>query len=145
MNGGDMQRTLMWAVPLALVMAMPLRAQEKKGGAVREHKNPPGLSTPRGDTHVVSVTGGRTLYIAGQVAFDAKGEVAGKGDLRSQARQVFENLRLALAGGGASFKDVVKWNTYVVNFKPEDLPVLREIRDQVLGDVTPPASTLAGR
>lgn len=34
--------------------------------------NPPGLSTPTGYTHVVSATGGRTIYISGQVALDAQ-------------------------------------------------------------------------
>jgi enamine deaminase RidA (YjgF/YER057c/UK114 family) len=123
--------------------AAPLAAQDRK--ASKEHKNPAGLHTPRGYSHVVSVTGGRTLYVAGQVAYDAKGEIVGKGDLRAQARQVFENLRLALAGGGATFKDVVKFNTYVVNFKAEDLAALREVRGEVLKDLTaPPASTLVG-
>jgi len=139
-----MRRTLIRAVALAIAMATPLVAQEKKGGVVREHKNPPGLSTPRGYTHVVSVSGGRTLYVAGQVAFNEQGEVVGKGDLRAQTRQVFENLRRALTGAGASFKDVVKMNTYVVNFKAEDLPILREVRTDVLKDVIPPASTLVG-
>ncbi len=131
-------------IALMSVATTPLLAQPKKGGVVREHKNPAGLRTPTGYTHVVSVSGGRTLYIAGQVAFNAQGEVVGKGDLRAQTHQVFENLRLALAGAGASFKDVVKWNTYVVNFKLEHLPVLREVRTEVLKDLTPPASTLVG-
>ncbi len=139
-----MLRVLVTTVALVSVATTPSLAQEKKGGVVREHKNPAGLRTPTGYTHVVAVSGGRTLYIAGQVAFNEKGEVVGKGDLRAQARQVFENLRLALAGAGATFKDVVKWNTYVVNFKPEDLPVLREVRSELLKDVTPPASTLVG-
>jgi len=137
-----MRRALVSSIALIVLGATPLFAQEKKGGVVREHKNPPGLSTPRGYTHTVSVTGGRTVYVAGQVAFDAKGEIVGKGDLRAQARQVFENLRIALAGTGASFKDVVKWNTYVVNLKPDDLAVLREARAEALKDATPPASTL---
>ncbi|HEY7513128.1 MAG TPA: RidA family protein [Vicinamibacteria bacterium] len=139
-----MHRALVCSVALVALGAAPLLAQDKKGGVVREHKNPPGLSTPRGYTHVVSASGGRTVYVAGQVSLDAKGELVGKGDLRAQARQVFENLRLALAGAGATFGDVVKWNTYVVNFKAEDLPVLRESRAELLKDVTPPASTLVG-
>jgi enamine deaminase RidA (YjgF/YER057c/UK114 family) len=140
-----MSRMLTTLTVAASLAAAPLVAQGKKGGVVREHKNPPGLSTPRGYTHVVSVTGGRTLYISGQVAFNAQGEVVGKGDLRAQARQVYENLRLALAGAGASFKDVVKLNTYVVNFKSEDLGTLREVRAEALkGLAVPPASTLVG-
>ena len=139
-----MLRVLVSIVAVLSLGTTPLRAQEKKGGVVREDKNPAGLRTPTGYTHVVSVSGGRTLYIAGQVAYNEKGDVVGKGDLRAQTRQVFENLRLALAGAGATFKDVVKWNTYVVNYKPEDLPALREIRAEALKDVTPPASTFIG-
>ena len=40
--------------------------------------NPEGLSKPTGYTHVVVTTGARTIYIAGQVALNAKGEVVGK-------------------------------------------------------------------
>ncbi len=111
---------------------------------MKEHKNPAGLSTPRGYTHVVSASGGRTVYIAGQISLDAKGEVVGRGDLRAQTRQVLENLRLALAGAGATLKDIVKWNTYVVGFQAEHLPILREVRSEFLGDIPPPASTLIG-
>lgn len=139
-----MQKLAVSILALVSLAATPLRAQPPKGGVVREHKNPSGLSTPRGYTHVVTASGGRTVYVAGQVALNAQGELVGKSDLRAQTRQVFENLRLALAGAGASFKDVVKWNTYVVNFKAEDLPVLRDVRTEVLKDVTPPASTLVG-
>jgi enamine deaminase RidA (YjgF/YER057c/UK114 family) len=131
-------------IVLATLVASPLLAQEKKGGAVIERKNPPGLSTPRGYTHVVSVSGGRAVYIAGQVPYNTKGEVVGKGDLRAQARQVFENLRIALESAGASFKDVVKWTTYVAGLKPEDLALVREVRAEALEDATPPASTLVG-
>ena len=42
--------------------------------------------------------GGRLLYIAGQVARDAEGNVLGKGDIRTQARQVFENRRVHVPG-----------------------------------------------
>jgi enamine deaminase RidA (YjgF/YER057c/UK114 family) len=109
-----------------------------------EHKNPAGLSTPRGYTHVVSASGSRTVYVAGQVSLNAQGEVVGKGDLGAQTRQVLENVRVALAGAGASFKDVVKWTTYVVGFQAPQLSILREARAEILGDVTPPASTLIG-
>jgi enamine deaminase RidA (YjgF/YER057c/UK114 family) len=111
---------------------------------MKEHKNPSGLSTPRGYTHVVSASRGRTVYIAGQVSLDSRGEVVGRGDLRAQTRQVLENVLHALAGAGAALRDVVKWNTYVVGFQAEHLPILREVRAEFLGDVTPPASTLIG-
>src|SRR5712692_5620998 len=139
-----MYRALVSVIAFLIVAAAPALGQAKAGGVVRAHKNPPGLSTPRGFSHAVSVTGGRTIYIAGQVAYNAQGEVVGKGDLRAQARQAFENLRIALAAAGGSFKDLVKINTYVVGYKPDQLPILREVRAEMLKDLTPPASTLAG-
>ena len=42
--------------------------------------NPPGLLRPGAYTPTVVATGGRTVYIAGQVAQNEKGEVVGKGD-----------------------------------------------------------------
>jgi enamine deaminase RidA (YjgF/YER057c/UK114 family) len=35
-------------------------------------------------------------------------------------------------------------NTYVVNFKSADLPVIREVRSQFFPQENPPASTLVG-
>ena len=138
-----MHRALVFTLAV-LIVADPARSQVKAGGVVREHKNPPGLSAPRGYSHAVSVSGGRTVYIAGQVAYNAQGDVVGKGDLRAQTRQAFENLRLALAAAGGSFKDLVKLNTYVVGYKPDQLPILREVRAEMLKDLPPPASTLVG-
>ena len=106
--------------------------------------NPPELSAPRGYTHVVTATGGKMVFIAGQVAWDSKGEVVGKGDLRAQATQAYTNLKAALAAAGATPADVVKMNTYVVNFKSADLPVIREVRSQFFPQENPPASTLVG-
>ena len=106
--------------------------------------NPPGLLTPRGYTQVVTATGGRTVYISGQVAANAKGELVGKGDLKAQTTQVFENLKSALASAGAGPKDVVKMTMFVVNFKTEDIPAIRDLRNAFFAGVEPPASTLVG-
>jgi hypothetical protein len=35
-----------------------------------KHINPPSLSPPRGYSHVVEVSGGRTIYVSGQIALD---------------------------------------------------------------------------
>jgi enamine deaminase RidA (YjgF/YER057c/UK114 family) len=93
---------------------------------------------------VVSASGGRTVYVSGQVSANAKGEVVGKGDIKAQTTQVFENLKIALAAAGAGPKDVVKTNIYVVNFKAEDIPAIRDIRNAFFANVEPPASTLVG-
>ena len=124
------------------VLARPAHAQSVAPEIKRV--NPPGLGTPRGYTHVVTATGGKTIWIAGQVSQDAKGEVVGKGDLKAQTLQVFANLKTALGAAGASFQDVVKMNTYVVGLTPEALQAIRDVRAEVLRDVPPPASTLVG-
>jgi enamine deaminase RidA (YjgF/YER057c/UK114 family) len=89
---------------------------------------------------VVDVPAGRTLYIAGQVAFDVQGNVVGKGDVRAQTEQVFRNLKTALESAGASFADVVKMNWYVRDVS--QVAIYREVREQFLGTGPRPASTL---
>ena len=111
---------------------------------MREHPVPQGVAPSRGYSHVVSVSGGRTVYIAGQIALDAEGNVVGRGDLGAQARQVFRNLQAALAAAGATFADVVKMNTYVVNMDPANLAPIREARAEFLPVDRLPASTLVG-
>ncbi len=104
--------------------------------------NPSTLAKPPGYTHVVEVTSGRTIYIAGQVALDASGNIVGKGDFRAQTEQVFTNLRTALESVGGTFKDVIKLNMYVTDMT--QLPALREVRNRYVNTETPPASTLVG-
>ncbi len=101
--------------------------------------NPAALYPPNGYTHVVEATGGRTIYISGQVPSDKNGSVVGVGDFRAQVVQVFENLKAALAAADAGFGDVVKANYYVLDMT--NITVLREVRRGYLG-ATAPASTL---
>jgi len=110
----------------------------------KHYFNPANLHEPRGYTHAVAVEGGRTIFIAGQVAFDHGGNLVGPGDLRAQTAQALENLTAALAAAGATPADVVKLNTYVVNYKPADLPIIREARAQIFTGDKLPASTLIG-
>jgi reactive intermediate/imine deaminase len=100
--------------------------------------NPPELSKPTGYTHVVEVVGGRTLYISGQVAVDRAGAVIGKGDLKAQTRQVFENLKAALAASGATLDDVVKITVFLTDMS--QVQTVRDVRDGYFTK-KPPAST----
>jgi 2-iminobutanoate/2-iminopropanoate deaminase len=139
-----MKRTIWLLLFTSLLLgACQLSAAEKKKPKSPEvrYLNPQGLSTPRGYSHVVDVKDGRMIFIAGQVAFDASGNVVGANDFRAQANQVFDNLRTALRAVGADFSNLVKVNTYVLDMS--QLPVLREVRDKYLADVpNRPASTL---
>jgi reactive intermediate/imine deaminase len=101
--------------------------------------NPEALSAPPGYTHVVEVRRGRTIYISGQVPLDTSGNIVGAGDFAAQTRQVFENLKAALASVGATFDNVVKNNMYLTDMG--NIQTLREIRLQYYGK-NAPASTL---
>ncbi len=106
--------------------------------------DPAGLSTAPSYSHVAITTAGRTAHVSGQVAVDAKGAVVGKGDLRAQGTQVYENMKAALAGVGLTFRDVAKIVTYVVDITPEKANVLREVRAQYFPKDHKPASTMVG-
>ena len=133
--------TRLYALAIATIASLTLAASTARaqGGGAR-YINPPGLSKPTGYTHVVLAADGRTLYIAGQVAYDSTGTLVGPGDFRVQAERVFANLRLALASAGATFSDVVKMTTYITNVA--NVATLREIRSKHLDPARPPANTL---
>jgi len=100
--------------------------------------NPETLAKPPSYTHVVEVTGPcRTVYISGQLGTGRDGHVVS--GFRAQAVQVFENLKAALAAVGATFKHVVKINSYLADI--DDMPVLREVRAPYLNAAALPAST----
>ena len=85
------------------------------------------------------VRAGAQLYISGQLSRDQDGTLLGKGDVTSQYRQVWSNLKLALAAVGLSPEHLVKTTTYVVGV--ENIPALRAIR-QELSPAPPPTSTM---
>jgi len=83
--------------------------------------------------------GGRLVYVSGQVAWDASGNIVGKGDVGAQARQVFRNLRQVLQAAGGDLASLMKMTTYITRI--EDRPAVAEARGEVFdGEV--PASTL---
>ena len=103
--------------------------------------NPKTMAKPPGYTYVVEATGpNRLIFIAGQLGLDIDNQlVGGPGDFRAQAFKAFENLKLALEAAGASFKDVVKINNYLVDMS--HIGIFREVRDEFLNMAAPPAST----
>jgi 2-iminobutanoate/2-iminopropanoate deaminase len=121
-----------------LLTLLPCVAQSQ--GQAPKFINPPSLVKPTGYTHVVVAPDGRTVYVAGQVAFDSTGQLVGAGDFRAQAEQVFQNLRRALTSVGGSLADVVKTTTFVTDFK--NVALLRDVRGKYLDPTRPPANTL---
>jgi enamine deaminase RidA (YjgF/YER057c/UK114 family) len=89
-------------------------ASTGKTGRV-EFLNPDGLPRNPAFSNVAVVSGNvRTIYIGGQDAVDAEGNIVGIGDLAAQTEQVLHNLRTALAAARAGPEHVVKWNVLIV-------------------------------
>jgi enamine deaminase RidA (YjgF/YER057c/UK114 family) len=109
-----------------------------------EHPRPQGLLHNPAFSQVVASSGGRTIYTAGQVSIDERGALVGAGDLAAQTTQVMRNIGLALSAVGASYTDIVKITTYVVNYKPEYRSIVSQARAPFFANGTPPASTLVG-
>ena len=76
------------------------------------YENPAALGEPLGKYSHLS-RAGDLVIVAGQVGVRADGSLAGL-DARSQLRQIFENLRLALESTGGGLASVMKLTTYVV-------------------------------
>jgi 2-iminobutanoate/2-iminopropanoate deaminase len=123
---------------LLLLVLLPCAVPAQSTGT--RHFNPKGLVKPSGYTHLVIAPDGRTVYIAGQVAFDSAGKIVGEGDFAAQAEQVFRNLQHALESLGGSLADLVKTTTFITDIK--HVAVYRDVRTHYLSRTGPPANTL---
>ena len=116
---------------LALLVLWPLAANAN--GIQRDIINP-----ATGYSQAVAVTHGgmKTIYISGQI---------GDGDsLAAQLRSVYTSLGEQLRAAGASYSDIVKTTTFIVDYRPEDLDAFRTVRKEFMGETDMPASTLIG-
>jgi 2-iminobutanoate/2-iminopropanoate deaminase len=113
-----------------------------KGAHVMATKTiqPKSLNDPRPRySQGILAEGGTLLFIAGQTASDANGNIVGKGDIKAQTRQVFANMKAVLEAAGGSFDNMVMTTTYITDRK------YREGYNEVRRDIykkDPPTSTL---
>ena len=86
---------------------------------------PPGWAKPKGYANGIAVKGGTTVYIAGQVAFNAKGVLEEK-TFAGQFRQTLKNTLAVLAEAGGRPEHIVRMTWYVID-KQEYLGAIREV------------------
>jgi 2-iminobutanoate/2-iminopropanoate deaminase len=77
----------------------------------RQAIQPDDLARPAAPYSPVVISGDH-VYTAGQVGFDAGGELV-PGGIAEQTRQALANLRACLAAAGCGLDDVVKVNAYL--------------------------------
>ena len=101
--------------------------------------SPSGVAPPAAPyVHGMEVPpGARWLFVSGQIGVHPDGR-PGAG-AREQAELAWRNIAVILASAGMALTDIVKVTTYSTS--PGYLPVLRAVREEVLGTHLP-ASTL---
>ncbi len=109
----------------------------------KTYLNPPELfnSTDFGFSQIVVSGPGKLVYISGQVAWDEKREIAGKGDLETQVQKSIDNLALAMQKAGGHLRDIVMLRIYVVNYTDAAGTIVSEALRRNFGTTSPPAST----
>lgn len=75
--------------------------------------NPPALARPRGFSHGILTTGGQLLFLAGQTALNAEGQIVAPGDLVGQYEQILRNLQTVVEAAGGKMQDIVKINIFI--------------------------------
>jgi enamine deaminase RidA (YjgF/YER057c/UK114 family) len=103
-----------------------------------QRSNPTALANPPGYSHVVQ--DGTTIYVAGQLSRNNKGEAVGEGDIAAQAEQAFRNVQAALESVGNDMNHIMKMNVFMTH--REDIPQYREIKSRFVPDGDLSASTL---
>ena len=120
-----------------------------------ERVAPKEIAVPVGQyTHAVKVSPKQLVFVAGQVPIDKDGNVVGIDrseklrnhqniDLAAQVRQTIANIQAALEAAGASIKDIVRLDTYVVSSAMNEWRTIgRTVKAEMLGATHPPGATV---
>ena len=94
-------------------------------------------------SHVVVASGGKQIFISGQLSRDADGKIVGRGDMRAQIEQVGKNLLACLQAAGAQLTDLVKTTTYVTDI--DEFFKHADVRAQYFGLALPTSTTVEVR
>jgi 2-iminobutanoate/2-iminopropanoate deaminase len=84
----------------------------------RKAIQPDDVATPKAPYSPVVVSGDHA-FTAGQVAFDASGDLVA-GGMDAQTRQALENVKACLDAAGCGLADVVKVNAYLADLADFD-------------------------
>jgi 2-iminobutanoate/2-iminopropanoate deaminase len=94
----------------------------------------------RGYSQAVITTGGRTIWLAGQVALqDAAGRSLAS-DFDGQVREVFRLLGMTLEEAGARLADMVTMTVFITDARLGDR--FTELRREILGDNFPASALI---
>jgi 2-iminobutanoate/2-iminopropanoate deaminase len=101
----------------------------------------PGLPAPmRGGAFSsgIEAPAGRTIYVSGQVAFDAEGNVVGEGDVKLQTETVLEHVKTVVEEAGGGMEDIVKVTVFITDMGLYD--EIHEVRRRYFEEPYPASS-----
>lgn len=112
----------------------------------KERLNPGSLfpSLEHGFSQIVAASGGRTIHISGQTAWDPNKQIIGGRDLGQQARQALRNIQTAIEAAGGTLADIVALRIYIVNYMPDQAEVIGCALREFFPEERRPASTWVG-
>ena len=98
----------------------------------------------RGYSQAVTTTGGRTIWLAGQVAIEDGNGRSLVGDFDGQVREVFARLGRTLEEAGAKLSDMVTMTVFITDARLGDR--FTQLRREIFGDDFPASAliTVAG-
>src|SRR6185503_11876007 len=98
----------------------------------------------RGYSQAVITTGGRTIWLAGQVAIEDAAGRSLAGDFDGQVREVFSRLGRTLEEAGARLSDMVTMTVFITDARLGDR--FTQLRREIFGDDFPASAliTVAG-
>jgi 2-iminobutanoate/2-iminopropanoate deaminase len=97
----------------------------------KKYLNPGTLfpSQQHGFSQIVTAQGKTTVYLSGQVGWDAKQQLGDRTDLESQAQRALENIEAAVNAAGGTRDDIVSLRIYIVG---EHIHNRRAVREALL-------------
>jgi 2-iminobutanoate/2-iminopropanoate deaminase len=88
---------------------------------------------------VVQGSGGRTVYLSGNVGFDDQGQIV-PGGIEAEARATFANLERTLERAGGTLDHLVKVLAFIVDL--DDYAGYAKVRQELFADRLPASSTV---
>ena len=101
--------------------------------------HPDGIYLPN-EPYAPAIRSGSVLFIAGQVAFDERGAIVGRGDARRQAEQTWSNIRRIVEAAGGTMDCIVRILVLLADIR--DAPAEQEVRRSFFPSGRYPACTL---